>query len=95
MSKVYVVEQYACEDNYEGGSDYYSHIIGVCDTEEAAKRFIKKMHAELLRIAAEQPLEYREPVIYNEDDVMIGENLDYKGYMYTEFELVQEIEKPE
>lgn len=95
MSKVYVVEQYACEDNYEGGSNYYSHIVGICDSEEAAKRFIKKMHAELLSRAAEQPLEYRKPVVYNENEVMIGENLDYEGYMYTEFELVQEIEKPD
>ena len=95
MAKVYVVEQYACEDNYEGGSDYYSHILGVCESEEAAKSFIKKMHDELLKEAAEQPLEYREPVTYEEDDVMIGEGLDYRGYMYREFELVQEIEKPE
>mgnify|MGYP007022092009 CR=1 FL=1 len=95
MAKVYVVQEYACEDNYEGGSDYYSGIIGICDSEEAAKRFIKKMHDEFLRIALNEPLEYRRPVRYKEDDVTIGDGLDYNGYMYTEFELVQEIEKPE
>lgn len=95
MPKVYVVQEYACEDNYEGGSDYYSGIIGICDSEEAAKRFIKKMYDEFLRIASNEPLEDRRPVRYKEYDVMIGEDLDYNGYMYTEFELVQEIEKPD
>jgi len=94
MTKVYVVQEYACEDNYEGGSNYYSGIIGICDSEEAAKRFIKKMYDEFLRIESNEPLEYRRPVRYKEYDVVVGEDLDYNGYMYTEFELVQEIEKP-
>ena len=45
--------------------------------------------------SSDEPLEYRSPVRYKEDDVTIGEGLDYNGYMYTEYEIVQEIEKPE
>jgi len=98
MSKVYVVEEYGCEDNYEGGGNYYSKIIGVCDNEEAAKLFINKMYEELLKEAADESMpefDYVVPVRYKESDVFKGEYVDYNGYKYTEFELTSEIKKPE